>query len=165
MERKITPRITKGVIIVGILIILDVVLQKIYSPVPDGVRYMPRLIIVLVGVFAACILYSKESGGSLSFGDVFSHGFRTTAVIAFLMALYTFTGIKYIYPPPSPAEMDAAVKAIEQQGNALHQEAKVLALQAAKNRWIIYVSLSIFVSLIPGLIGSLAGAAVTKKNQ
>jgi hypothetical protein len=110
-------------------------------------------------------LYSKQSGGNPGFGDVFAHGFRTTAVIAFLMALYTFISIRWIEPAPSAAEMEAAVKAIEQQGNTLYEEAKQQAIEGAKNRWIIYVSLSIFVSLIPGLVGSLAGAAVTKKNQ
>lgn len=165
MERKITSRITKGVIIVCVLIILDFILQKIYNPVPDGVRYMLRMAITFTGVLAACILYSKQSGGNLVFGDVFSHGFKTTAVIAFLMALYTFIIFKVIYPMPTAAEMDAAVKAIEQQGNSLHEEAKQQAESAAKNRWIIYVSISIFVSLIPGLLGSLAGAAATKKNR
>ncbi|MEP6750192.1 MAG: DUF4199 domain-containing protein [Bacteroidota bacterium] len=165
MEKKITSRITKGVIIVAVLIIVDIVLQSVYNPVPDGIRYMLRLIITFAGILAACILYSKQSGGGLSFGEVFSHGFRTTAVVAFLMALYTFIVFKFIYPMPTAAEMDAAVKAIEQQGNALHEEAKQQAANAAKNRWIIYVSLSMFVSLIPGLLGSLAGAAITKKNQ
>ncbi|MEO5685386.1 MAG: DUF4199 domain-containing protein [Chitinophagaceae bacterium] len=165
MEKTITSRVTKGVIIAGILIALDLILQNIYSPVPDGLRYMPRLIIVLLGVLLSCIIFSRQSGGQLSFGEVFSHGFKTTAVIAFIMAVYTFVAVKYIYAPPNAAEMAEAVKAIEQQGNALHEEAKQLAAKAAANRWIIYVSISIFASLIPGLLGSLAGAAITKKNQ
>lgn len=154
-----------GVIIVGIMIVLDLVLQKKYNPVPDGVRYLPRVAIIFAGVLTACILYGKQSSGNTGFGDTFAHGFRTTAFIAFVMALYTFIAVKWIYPAPTTAEMDAAVKSIEQQGNALHEEAKQLAARAAANRWIIYVSLSIFVSLIPGLVASLAGAAVTKKNH
>jgi hypothetical protein len=165
MEQKITSRITKGVIITGILIALDIILQKTYNPVPDSSRYLPRLLITFAGVLTACIIYSKQSGGGLLFGDVFSHGFKTTAVIAFLMAVYTFIAVKWIYPPPSAAEMDAAVKAIEQQGNNLHEQAREMAVQAAKNRWIVYVSVSLFVSLVPGLLGSLAGAAITKKNR
>ncbi len=165
MEKKITPRITKGVIIFFVMIVLDIILQSLYKTVPDSVRYMPRLVIVFLGVLAACIIYTRQSGNKPGFGDVFSHGFRTTAFVAFLMAVYTFIAVKFIYPVPGPAEMEAAVKAIEQQGNTLHEEAKQLADQAAKNRWIIYVSISIFASLIPGLIGSLMGAAIAKKNQ
>ncbi len=163
MEKKITSRITKGVIIFSLLVITDIILQYLYHPVPDGIRYLPRMIITFVGIMAACILYSVQSGGGLTFGDLFAHGLKTTAVIAFLMALYTFIAVKWIYPPPGPAEMDAAIKAIEQQGNALHEEAKQQAQKMAANRWIIYVSLSIFVSLIPGLLGSLAAAALTKR--
>jgi len=165
MEKKITSRITKGVIIVCILIGLDLVLQKLYNPVPDGLRYMPGLAIVFAGVLAGAVIYSKQSVGKLSFGDLFSHGFKTTAVIAFLMAVYTFIAVKFIYPAPGPAEMEAAVKAIEQRGSVLHEEAKQLAEQAAENRWIVYVSVSIFAALIPGLIGSLLGAAIARKNQ
>ncbi len=165
MENKITSHLLKGVIIVGTLIVLDIVLQKAYSTVPDGVRYMSRLVICFVGVLGGCILYMKQTGGAPSFGEVFSHGFKTTAVVAFFMALYTFIAVKFIYPPPGAAEMEAAVKAIEQQGSALHEEARQLAAKAAENRWIIYVSLSIFASLIPGLLGSLAGGVIAKKNQ
>ncbi|MEP7279711.1 MAG: DUF4199 domain-containing protein [Bacteroidota bacterium] len=165
MERKITSRVTKGVIITGLIILADILLQKMYHPVPDGIRYLLRLVIVFAGILVACILYSKQSGGGLAFGDVFSHGFKTTALVAFFLALYTFIAIKWIYPPLSTADMNAAVKAIELQGNALHEEAVQLATQAAKNRWIIYVSLSIFASMVPGLIASLLGAALTKKNR
>lgn len=165
MEKKITSRITKGVIIAALLILLDLLLQKLYESVPDGTRYLLRLLITFAGVLASCIIYSRQSGGGLAFGDVFSHGFKTTAVVAFIMAVYSFVAVKWIYPAPSAAEMEAAVRSIEQQGNTLHEEAKQMAAQAAKNRWIVYVSISLFVSLVPGLLGSLAGAAITKKNQ
>ena len=165
MEKNITSRITKGVIITGLLIALDIILQKTYAVVPDSTRYLPRLVVSFAGVLISCIVYSRQSGGNLAFGELFSHGFKTTAVVAFLMALYTFIAIKLIYPAPSAAEMDAAIRSYEQQGNALHEEAKQLAAAAAKNRWIVYVSVSLFVTLVPGLLGSLAGAAITKKNQ
>jgi hypothetical protein len=164
MQNTKNTRITRGVVIVIMLVIIDLSMQKIYNPAPDNIRYLSRMLIIFAGILAACILQSKEPGMGRRFGDIFSYGFRTTAVVAFLMALYTFIAIKWIYPPPSAAEMEAAVKAVEQQGNALHEEARQQVAQAAKNRWIIYVSISLFVSLIPGLLGSLAGAALTKKK-
>lgn len=164
METKITSHVVKGLIIVGILIALDLVLLQLYHPVPDGLRYLPRLIIVFAGVLAACIIYSKQVGGQAGFGEIFSHGFRTTAVIAFILAAYTFIAVKAIEPPPGPAEMEAAVKAIEQRGNTLHEEAVREAATAAKSRWVIYVSISIFATLIPGLLASLAVGVLAKKN-
>lgn len=165
MEKKITSRIVKGVIITGILIALDLILLQVYHPPTERLRYLPRLVIVLVGIWVSCYIFYKQSGGAVSFGEVFIHGFRTTAVIAFLMAVYTFIAVKAIEPPPSAAEMEAAVKAIEQTGNTLHEEALRQAAASAKSRWIIYVSVSIFATLIPGLLGSLAGAAFAKKSN
>ncbi|MEO6315071.1 MAG: DUF4199 domain-containing protein [Chitinophagaceae bacterium] len=164
MEKKITSRVTKGVIITAILIALDLILQQRYHPVPEAVRYMPRLLVVFLGVLVSCLVFIRQSPQQSGFGEVFAHGFKTTAVIAFLMAAYTFIAVQFIYPAPGPEEMAAAVKAIEQQGNALQGEATQQAAQAAKNRWIIYVSISIFASLIPGLFGALMGAAAGRKK-
>ncbi len=164
MENKITSHVLKGFIIACILIVLDLVLQKLYNPVPERLRYLSGMAITFAGVLASCIIYSKQLGVKTVFGDGFSHGLKTAAVIAFIMAVYTFIAVKFIYPPPGAAEMEAAIKAIEQQGNALYEEAKQQAFEAAKNRWIIYVSISIFASLIPGLLASVIGGLVTKKE-
>lgn len=140
-------------------------LQKFYAPVSDSNRYLPRLAITFVGVLASTFLYSKESVGNLVFGDLFSHGFRTTAVIAFIMAVYTFIAVKWIYAGPTAAEIEEYTNALVKQGNVLYEEAKQQTIQSAKNRWIVYVSVAIFFSLIPGVLGALAGAAITKKNR
>ncbi|HTL10242.1 MAG TPA: DUF4199 domain-containing protein [Chitinophagaceae bacterium] len=164
MERKITSHVTKALIISGLLLVLDLFLQKQYQPLPDGTRYMVRLVLVFIGVLAGGILFSRQSGGNRSFSEVFSHGFKTTAAIAFLMALYTFIAVKYIDPPPSAADMETAIKSYEQQGNALHEEAKKLAQEAAASRWVFYVSVSIFATVIPGVLGALLAAVITKKR-
>jgi len=164
METKITSHITKALIITGLLVVLDLLLQQMYHPLPDGTRYLVRLVLVFITVLAGGILFSRQSGGNLAFSEVFSHGFKTTAAIAFFMALYTFIAVKYIDPPPSAADMEAAIKSYEQQGNALHEEAKKLAADAAASRWVFYVSVSIFATVIPGVLAALLSAVVTKKR-
>jgi Protein of unknown function (DUF4199) len=165
MESAITSHTRKGLIIVAVLIILDLLLKKSGMPVSDGLQYLPRLVFSFIGVAVSCLVFAKQSAGKLKFAEVFAHGFKTTAAIAFMMALYTFIAVKFIYAPPSVAEMETAGKAIQQQGNVMPEEAKQMAMQAAKSRWIIYVSLSIFASLIPGILGAVMGAALAKKNQ
>jgi hypothetical protein len=163
MENNIISGRNKGLIIAAVLITLDIILQYRFSAIPEGTRYMARLVITFVGVLAGCILFTRQSGGG-SFGEVFAHGFKITALVAFLMAVFTFIAVKYIYPPPSAADMEAAVTALQQQGNALATEARQQAEKAAANRWVIYVSLSIFAALIPGVLGALLGGAAAKKN-
>jgi Protein of unknown function (DUF4199) len=164
METKITSHISKGLVIVAVLIILDLVLQKTGVSLPKGLQYLPTVFLI-AGVLFSCIIFARQSGGKLKFGDIFAHGFKTTAVITCLMAVYTFFAVKFIYPPPSAADIEAATKGIEQQGNMMPQEARERATDAAKKMWIMVVPGVIFVSLISGLTGSLAGAALAKKNQ
>ncbi len=76
METNITSRVTKGVIIAGILILLDIILQKTYTLVPDGTRYLPRLLFTFAGVLISCIVYSRQSRTNVSFGELFSHGLK-----------------------------------------------------------------------------------------
>jgi Protein of unknown function (DUF4199) len=163
MENNIISSRSKGLMIAATLITLDLILQYRFSTVQEGSRYMARLVISFVGVLAACILFTKQSGNR-HFGEVFAHGFKTTALVAFLMAVFTFIAVKYIYPPPTAAEMEAAVTALQQQGNMLATEARQQAEKAAANRWVVYVSLSIFAALIPGVLGALLGGAVARKN-
>ena len=163
MENNIISGRSKGLVIAALLIITDLIIQYRFTAVPEGSRYMARLVITFVGVLAACILFVKQSG-TASFGEVFAHGFKTTALVAFVMAVFTFFAVKYIYPPPSAAEMESAVQALQQQGNMLAAEARQQAEKAAANRWVIYVSLSIFAALIPGVLGALLGGAIAKKN-
>ncbi len=165
METAITNHKRKGFIIVAILIILDLLLKKSGIQVSDGQQYLPRLIISFLGVVVSCLVFAKQSAGTMKFAEVFAHGFKTTAVIAFLMALYTFIAVKFIYAAPTLAEIEAGAKSIGQQGNVMPEEAKQMAIEGAKNRWVIYVSLSIFSSLIPGILGAVTGAALAKKNQ
>jgi len=84
--------------------------------------------------------------------------------VAFVMAVYTWIAVKYIYAPPTEADIQLAIKAIQAQGNVMADEARKQALDAAKNRWIIYVGRIIFVSIISGLVGSLIGALVANTN-
>ena len=81
MEAKITSHIIKGIVVVAILVALDLFLQKSGLQITTGLQYLPTLILV-AGVVISCIIFAKQSATALKFGDVFVHGFKTTAVIA-----------------------------------------------------------------------------------
>jgi hypothetical protein len=167
MTTKIISHIIKGLIISAALITVSLVLQHLKTPSATW-QWLPTLLLV-IGVAASCLVFFWQAEETPKFGAVFAHGFRTTAVITCLMALYTFITVRFIFPHSSPDEIDAAAKAIRQQGNLMTQEAKEQAIAAAKNSWIMAVSGVIFVTVISGLAGSLAGAGIarafTRRNQ
>jgi hypothetical protein len=140
METKTSSHLLKGVLISLLAIVADLLLSKLNPATTDGNRYLARMIVAFAGVFISSFIYVRQTGAS-TLGEIFAHGFRITALVAFLLAVYTYVAIKFIYPPPSAAEMDAAVKAIEQQGVALGQEARRVAEKSAANRLSIHLFL------------------------
>lgn len=163
MENKPTSHILKGLIIVVLLIALDLIFQSLKAAPPMWVRFLP-MIIIMSGVAASVYVFSKQICG-LNFKESFVHGLKTTAVVTCLFALYTYIAAKFIYPPLSKAEIEAAVQELLKAGNLTPDEARSKAVESGKMMWVIMVSGVIFVSLINGLIGSLIGAAISKKNQ
>jgi hypothetical protein len=157
------PHLLAGLIIAVLAIVVDLVLPLQMKTVPDTARLNMRLAIVLAGVLAACFWQAKKSGMG-RFNEVFAYGFKVTTLLAFVLALYTWIAVKFIYPPPTAAEMEAAIKAIEAQGNSLHEEARLAAEKAAANRWIVYVSATIFSVLLPGVAASAIAGLFAKKN-
>jgi hypothetical protein len=153
----------KGIVIAVIWILLNFFVRKSGGvSLPGILQFLPSVIIV-AGVAVACILFGSDTRGTLGFGDIFAHGFKTTAVVTFLVAIYTFIMAKFVFPV-SAHEIDEAVKSLVDQGNVMTAEARRLAEANAKKAWIIEVSGTIFATLVTGLLGSLLGSALAKKK-
>jgi heme/copper-type cytochrome/quinol oxidase subunit 2 len=163
MDKANKSHIKKGLYIAGALIFLDLLAQKSGLRMPLWFGYVSTLLLV-GAVFVSCLLYVR-SNGPQKFGDIFAHGFKTTAVVSLIMALYAYLAVKFIYPAPTAEEISAAAQTIQQQGNTMPDEASRMAAEGAGKMWIILVPKEIFVTLVSGMIGALAGAAITKKNQ
>ena len=164
MEKKISSHILKALVIAGLMMAWILVSGKLHIPLNGSLQFVPYIILV-VGIIVSCFIFSQQMGGKLKFGDLFSHGFKTTALVALLMAVFTFITVQYINPPPSAAEIEDAIKSVQAQNNLMPNEAREMVLEGEKRQWIIFVSSAIFTSLISGLLGSLAGAAIAQKNQ
>jgi len=164
MEQKtVTSHIIKGVIIAVVLMLLNFFVRRHGGvSLPLIVQLLPT-ILLLAGIILSCFMFGRQTGGTMAQGEIFAHGFKTTAVVTFLMAIYTFVIVQYVFPR-TPAEVDEAVKALVQQGNMLEQEARRAAEANVKKAWIVDVGGAIFATVITGLVGSLIGAAFAKKK-
>ena len=138
--------------------VLDYMGRKATTQLPAAIQLLP-LICMVTGIAASCIIYGYQTNGTTGFGDLFAHGFKTTAVVAVIMAIYTFIIIKYVFPPTAH-DIDLATKAFLDQGGILEQEARQKAIGNAKNAWIIEVSLTTMARVVIGVAGSLIGAAL-----
>ena len=91
-----TPAI-KGIIISLILIIMGLITHFAgldLNKTMGSIQYA----VLGAGLIWACISYSKQSNGNVTFGNTFAHGFKTTAAITAIFALYTYISLKFIMP-------------------------------------------------------------------
>jgi len=102
--------------------------------------------------------------GNVTFGNVFAHGFKTTAVVAALLAVYTFIAVKFLFPDIVDKSLAMAKKEMEEKGT-LSDEQMEQALSMVRNFFVPFAIGGILVMFaIIGAISSLIGAAVAKKN-
>jgi len=159
METKIMTHITKGLILSLILIVtglagrlLNIELEPWFGWISIG--------IMVAGIIWGVIYYGAQMNRNVTFGNLFAHGFKITAVIICITFLYTLLSLYVLFP-------DTPERIIQ---NAINT-GKMTADQAQQNpevtRKIITVTMlagSLLGSAVVGAISSLIGAAVTKKN-
>jgi hypothetical protein len=163
MEQKVASPILKGVIITLLLIVYGLIIYFTGQMENKTISYL-QYIILLGGIIWSCISYAKQMNGNVTFGNVFAHGFKTTAVIAALLAVYTFIAVKFLFPDMIDKSLDMAKKQMESKGN-LSDEQMQQGLDMVRKFFIpIAIGGILVMFAIIGAVASLIGAAVAKKN-
>jgi len=104
--------------------------------------------------------YKKELGGYITFGKVFSAGFKVAAYAGLFIAVLTILYYKVVDTNAFNQIMDAAV------AQAGGDEAKIKGVEMMRPYMVLFIGFGVAVSYtIYGLIVSLIGAAVIKKEQ
>lgn len=161
MEQKVTTPVVKGVIISLILIVIALGLQ--FAGLSQNKALGSISFIVLIGgIIWACISYAKQMDGNVSFGNTFAHGFKTTAVITILMVAFTVIIMTFL-PEIKEQALDQAMKDME--GKNMSDDQIETGMNLTKKYLMVFlIGGMLFIYLVIGLISSLIGAAVAKKN-
>ena len=121
-------------------------------------------IIVVVGIMVLVIKYSKDMQGNLTFGNLFAYGFKTIAIL--IIFFIAFTILFYLVFPEyklrlleimkentlknaTPENRDQALKGVEMM---------------QKFFWVSMMAGILISFAILGAVGSLLGAAFSKRN-
>src|SRR6266496_2379957 len=97
MEQKVTSPVLKGVIITLLLIVFGLIIYFTGQMANKSISYL-QYAILCIGIIWSCTSYAKQLNGNVTFGNVFGHGLKTTAVVAALLAVYTFIAVKFLVP-------------------------------------------------------------------
>lgn len=165
MEKKMLTPVNKGLILSLISIVFSIVM---FVAIPDMEQQQKfswiSYIIIVGGLIWACITYANDMKHNVTFGNVFAHGFKVTAVLASITVIYTVLAVTVIFPEMKDKALDMARKQMETNQD-LSESQIDQALEMTQKFFIPFaIGGALIGTLIIGCIGSLIGAAIAKKN-
>ena len=163
MEKKVTSHITAGLVVSLILIVLDLIAGFAGFKFAIWFRWIPTLILC-IGIIVVCIYHSNQKNNYVTFGNVFAFGFKTSAVIACLMLIYTLLSLFVIFPETKDIAIDEARKQMESQGNLSEDQIDQPIGMTQKFFLPFAIGGTVIGTLIVGAISALLGAAFAKKK-
>jgi len=163
MEKKVTPPWTKGLILSLVLIILNLALYFSGQAQNKSLSWL-SLVLLVVGIIIACTSFAKDMDGNVTFGNVFAHGFKTTAATAAIMIVYSILALKVLFPEMVDQIMNQARTDMEAK-HTMSEEQINQAMDFTKKFFMVFaIGGIIFIYAVCGAIGALIGAGVAKKN-
>ncbi len=161
-DRKPIGHLQAGLLIAAILIVYSIALNFL-GQAGNQTLGMVTYLIMIIGIVAFVIMHGKANNNELSFGDLFSYGFKTTSVLTIIFIGFLII-FNLIFPELKEQAFEMARQKMEEQGN-LSDDKIDQALEIGKKFfWIGIVGGTLIFFVILGAIGSLIGAAVTKKE-
>lgn len=163
MENQVTSHIIKGVVLSVISIVFGVVMYVFNLYENTWMSWVSQAI-VFGGLVYGCVLYANQNKNNVTFGNVFAHGFKTTAVIIVITAIYTFLSTKFLFPDMVDKIIEISRKEMEKNPK-LTDEMIEAGVAMSKKYFLPFALGGIVIGTgFIGLIASLIGAAVAKKN-
>jgi len=163
METKITTHITKGLLLALALIVLNLIGHVLNIDLEPWFGWI-SIVIFLAGIIWSVSLYGKQMDYNVTFGNLFAHGFKTTAVTICIVFIFTLLSVYVIFPDSIDRIVQKGIEKAVEQGKATREQMQQNISMVKKITTISILAGSIIVNAIIGAISSLIGAAVTKKK-
>ena len=163
-ETKIMSPQIKGLLIALVVIILHI--AGYFTGLGFTTTWYNWVVnlVLLAAIIFACVHFANQKEGFVTFGNVFLHGFKISAVITIIMLVYTILALTVLFPDMKEKIFEMQATQMEKRG--LDDDKMEQATNAMKNFfWPITIGVTIFGTLIWGSIASLIGAAVAKKKK
>jgi hypothetical protein len=160
MEKKNT-HIMYGFITGLAYIIVSLVLYVMglsFEPWAPYVTYLP----FLAGIILNALAYSKANDHYVTFGNVFSSGFKASAIITLMLLVWSFISL-WVFPEMKEKAIEMASERMSSQNMSEEQIDQTMEM-TKKYMTLFMVMGVVFGTMFFGLIFSLLGAAIAKKK-
>ena len=121
-------------------------------------------LIVIGGIAIFVTRYAKDMDGNVTFGNLFGYGFKICAIltvfyIAFMVLFYL------IFPEYKEQLLEVATQKAIERAKEEDKENVLKGMEMfEKFFWVVLIAGIMFSFALLGAIGSLIGAAISKKN-
>lgn len=162
--KKPISHVVAGLLIAGLVIVLSLatMLFSKEAATKPGSGWISYLIIA-GGLVFFITQYGKANNYQTSFGDLFSYGFKATAVYTLLFVGFLIL-VAALFPDFKTNAMEAARTQMETQKGVNEDQIEKGMQMMEKYFWAFAIGGTTLGFVIIGAIGSLIGAAVTKKR-
>lgn len=161
--KKPLSHIVAGLMIAGIVIILSLVMMLFANSKSNpGTGYLTYGVIIL-GLIFTIGTYAKSKNNFVTFGELFSFGFKSTAVYTVIFIGFLIL-VSLVYPDFKTSSIEAVRTELENQKNYNEDQAEQAIEMMENYFWVFAIGGTMLGFVIVGAIGSLIGAAVTKKR-
>ena len=162
MEQKIVSPQIKGLIIALMLIIVGIAgyytnlaFERWFSWAANGIFF--------IAIIISCIHFANQKEGYVTFGNVFTHGFKATLVTTIIMLIYTLVAMNVLFPEMK--EKIFEMQQAEMEKRDMSGDQIETAMNMMKKYFTLFMILGIiFGHIIIGCIASLLGGAFAKKK-
>lgn len=163
MENQVTSHIVKGVILSAISIVFAIIVYVFNLYEMSLLSYL-NYAVFLGGLIYGAILYANQNNNNVTFGNVFAHGFKTTAVVIVITSIYTILSFKVLFPDMLDKVLEISRKKMAE--NPKMTDEMIEQAMAMTKKFFVPFALggTIIGTGILGAIGAAIGAGVAKKN-
>ncbi len=163
MENTVTSHIVKGAILSAISIIFSVIVYVFNLYEMSWLSWV-NYAIFLGGLIYGAILYANQNNNNVTYGNVFAHGFKTTAVVIVITALFTVLSTKFLFPDMVDKIVDMTRKQMEKNPQMTDEMIEQAVTMTKKFFLPFALGGAIIGTGVLGAIGAAIGAGVAKKN-
>ena len=160
--KKPISHFVAGLLIAALLVIYSLVLYFMDMWQNQAMGWLAYLIFI-VALVVLINQYGKANDYRLGFGSLFGYGFKITAIVTLIVIVFMVIFFS-AFPEYKEKMIETSREAMENQGNANDEQIDQAMGMMSRNFILFAAGGALFAYLIIGCIGSLIGAAVTKKK-
>ena len=163
MEKKTLSNINAGLILFLVMAIYTLIINLGNLQGNMALNWLSYLI-VIGGIVIFVIRYAKDMEGNVTFGNLFGYGFKICAIltvfyIVFMVLFYL------IFPEYKEQFFELTTQKAIERAKGRDTENVLKGIEMLKRFfWVGLIAGIMFSFALMGVIGSLVGAALSKKN-